>query len=70
MGMVGFEAPSPEDAAELRALIAEHASAPARPSRRGCSSSARSCWRGAFVKVMPHDYRRVLREQAEAEAAD
>ena len=48
MGMVGFEPPSPEDAAELRALIAEHAAAHrTRPSRRACSRRGPSCWRRA-----------------------
>jgi glutamate synthase domain-containing protein 3 len=64
--MVGFEDLSPEDARELRGLIEEHA-------RRTGSTVARRVlgdWeellgRRAFVKVMPHDYKRVLRERAE-----
>ena len=70
-GMVGFEAPSAEDAAELKALIAEH------EQRTGSPVAARvlAQWqgllaRGAFVKVMPHDYKRVLQEgAAQAQAA-
>ncbi len=68
MGMVGFEEPSEADAIELRALVEEHL-------QRTGSSVARDAlarWEqllgaGAFVKVMPHDYKRVLREMAEAE---
>jgi glutamate synthase domain-containing protein 2/glutamate synthase domain-containing protein 1/glutamate synthase domain-containing protein 3 len=66
MGMVGFEDLSEDDATELRGLIEEH------ERRTGSAVAARvlSQWaqllgRKAFVKVMPHDYRRVLREQAE-----
>jgi glutamate synthase (NADPH/NADH) large chain/glutamate synthase (ferredoxin) len=65
MGMVGFEALAPADAAELRALISEH------EQRTGSTVAARALaqfqellGRGAFVKVMPHDYKRVLREHA------
>ncbi len=70
MGMVGFEAPSPEDAVELRALIAEHGERTASPvAARVLAEFDELLGRGAFVKVMPHDYKRVLAEQA-AEAAD
>jgi glutamate synthase domain-containing protein 2/glutamate synthase domain-containing protein 1/glutamate synthase domain-containing protein 3 len=69
MGMVGFETPSAEDAAELRELISEH------ERRTGSPVAARvlSQWeellaRDAFVKVMPHDYKRVLAERAAAAA--
>ncbi|HTC72775.1 MAG TPA: glutamate synthase subunit alpha, partial [Solirubrobacteraceae bacterium] len=69
MGMVGFEQPSTADAIELRAMIEEH-------MRRTDSTVAARVlqeWelllgRGAFVKVMPNDYKRVLRELAEVEA--
>ncbi|HYB23301.1 MAG TPA: glutamate synthase large subunit, partial [Solirubrobacteraceae bacterium] len=63
MGMVGFEEPSEDDAAELRALIEEHRRRTDSPvaadvlERFGELLAA-----GAFVKVMPHDYKRVLRE--------
>jgi glutamate synthase domain-containing protein 2/glutamate synthase domain-containing protein 1/glutamate synthase domain-containing protein 3 len=71
MGMVGFEAPSADDALELKALIAEH------EQRTGSPVAARvlAQWQGllaqgAFVKVMPHDYKRVLQERAaQAQAA-
>jgi glutamate synthase (NADPH/NADH) large chain/glutamate synthase (ferredoxin) len=68
MGMVGFDEISADDANELRAMIEEH-------ERHTGSSVARDVLArfdrllatGAFVKVMPHDYKRVLRELEEAE---
>jgi glutamate synthase domain-containing protein 3 len=68
MGMVGFDEISPADAIELRAMIEEH-------QQRTDSAVARDVLErfegllkaGAFVKVMPHDYKRVLAELAEAE---
>jgi glutamate synthase domain-containing protein 2/glutamate synthase domain-containing protein 1/glutamate synthase domain-containing protein 3 len=70
MGMVGFEELSDADAIELRAMIEEH------EQRTGSPVAADVLHRfelllaaGAFVKVMPHDYKRVLRERAEEEAA-
>jgi glutamate synthase (NADPH/NADH) large chain/glutamate synthase (ferredoxin) len=70
MGMVGFEELSEADAIELRAMIEEHAARTASPVAAG----ALERWEqllaaNAFVKVMPHDYKRVLRERAEEEAA-
>jgi glutamate synthase (NADPH/NADH) large chain/glutamate synthase (ferredoxin) len=66
MGMVGFEEPTEGDTVELRAMIEEHM------QRTGSPVAARVLERlgellaaGAFVKVMPHDYKRVLRERAE-----
>ncbi|HEY5342392.1 MAG TPA: glutamate synthase-related protein [Solirubrobacteraceae bacterium] len=66
MGMVGFDGLDDADALELRMLIEEHS------QRTGSPVAARvlADWdglltRGAFVKVMPHDYKRVLRELAE-----
>jgi glutamate synthase (NADPH/NADH) large chain/glutamate synthase (ferredoxin) len=65
MGMVGFEAPSPEDAAELRALISEHGERTGSPvAARVLAQFEGLLARGAFVKVMPHDYKRVLAERA------
>ncbi len=62
MGMVGFDELDVADATELRALVEEHG------RRTGSPVAARvlADWdglleRGAFVKVMPHDYKRVLR---------
>jgi glutamate synthase (NADPH/NADH) large chain/glutamate synthase (ferredoxin) len=69
MGMVGFEEPSEADAIELRAMIEEHGSRTGSP----VAEDVLARWdelvaAGAFVKVMPHDYKRVLRERAEEEA--
>jgi glutamate synthase (NADPH/NADH) large chain/glutamate synthase (ferredoxin) len=70
MGMVGFEQPSEADAIELRAMIEEHRRRTGSP----VAESVLERWggllaSGAFVKVMPHDYKRVLRELAQQEAA-
>jgi len=69
MGMVGFEELDTADESELKEMISEHL------ARTGSPVAARVLaeWdvllgRGAFVKVMPHDYKRVLRELAEREA--
>jgi glutamate synthase domain-containing protein 2/glutamate synthase domain-containing protein 1/glutamate synthase domain-containing protein 3 len=68
MGMVGFEELSAADAAELRALVAEHEARTDSPvARRVLGEWDRLLAAGAFVKVMPHDYKRVLRELAEEE---
>ncbi|HTW42329.1 MAG TPA: glutamate synthase large subunit [Solirubrobacteraceae bacterium] len=69
MGMVGFEALSEADAIELRAMIEEHRLRTDSP----VAADVLARWEellaaGAFVKVMPHDYKRVLRELAEEEA--
>ncbi|HYM45053.1 MAG TPA: glutamate synthase-related protein [Solirubrobacteraceae bacterium] len=70
MGMVAFEAPSPKDAAELRALVQEHARRTGSPvAERVLADWDGLLSRGAFVKVMPHDYKRVLRERAAAAKA-
>jgi glutamate synthase domain-containing protein 2/glutamate synthase domain-containing protein 1/glutamate synthase domain-containing protein 3 len=66
MGMVGFEAPSPEDVAELRELIEEHAERTGSPvAARVLDGFEDLLAKGAFVKVMPHDYKRVLAERAQ-----
>ena len=70
MGMVGFEAPSPEDASELRALIAEHAERTGSPvAARVLTGFEELLASGAFVKVMPHDFKRVLAERAQEQLA-
>jgi glutamate synthase (NADPH) large chain len=67
MGMIGFEAPSAEDAAELRALIEEHSRRTDSPvAARILAELDDLLAKGAFVKVMPHDYKRVLAERAAA----
>jgi glutamate synthase domain-containing protein 2/glutamate synthase domain-containing protein 1/glutamate synthase domain-containing protein 3 len=70
MGMVGFEAPSAEDASELRELIEEHAARTGSPvAARVLGEFDELLARGAFVKVMPHDYKRVLAERAQEQLA-
>jgi glutamate synthase domain-containing protein 2/glutamate synthase domain-containing protein 1/glutamate synthase domain-containing protein 3 len=70
MGMVGFEALSPEDAAELHALVSEHARRTDSPvAERVLAGWEELLAKGAFVKVMPHDYKRVLAERAAAARA-
>jgi glutamate synthase (NADPH/NADH) large chain/glutamate synthase (ferredoxin) len=68
MGMVGFDALSESDAIELRAMIEEHLRRTDSPvAARVLEQWSELLERGAFVKVMPHDYKRVLRELAEEE---
>jgi glutamate synthase (NADPH/NADH) large chain/glutamate synthase (ferredoxin) len=68
-GMVGFEQPSDADAIELRAMVEEHLRRTDSPvAARVLQEWEELLGRGAFVKVMPHDYKRVLRELAEQEA--
>jgi len=69
MGMVGFEDLSPTDVAELRALIEEHLRRTDSPvAARVLEQWEQLLDKRAFVKVMPHDYKRVLNEQAEEQA--
>jgi glutamate synthase domain-containing protein 2/glutamate synthase domain-containing protein 1/glutamate synthase domain-containing protein 3 len=70
MGMVSFEEISEADAIELRAMIEEHMQRTDSPVARGVLQRFDQLLSaGAFVKVMPDDYKRVLRELAEEEAA-
>ncbi len=70
MGMVGFEelvGRRRDRAARAgRRAPCAHRLAGRRARARRVGATARA---GAFVKVMPHDYKRVLRERAEEEAA-
>jgi glutamate synthase domain-containing protein 2/glutamate synthase domain-containing protein 1/glutamate synthase domain-containing protein 3 len=69
MGMVGFEDLSEADAIELRAMIEEHERRTDSPVAAGVLARWQELLEAkAFVKVMPHDYKRVLRELAEEEA--
>jgi glutamate synthase (NADPH/NADH) large chain/glutamate synthase (ferredoxin) len=69
MGMVGLDELAPADAIELRAMIEEHQRRTESPvAARVLGEWEQLLARGAFVKVMPHDYKRVLRELAEEEA--
>jgi glutamate synthase (NADPH/NADH) large chain/glutamate synthase (ferredoxin) len=70
MGMVGFEAPDEADARELGEMVKEHFQRTGSPvAERVLADWEGLLDRGAFVKVMPHDYKRVLREIAEREQA-
>ncbi|MFL5781631.1 MAG: glutamate synthase large subunit [Thermoleophilaceae bacterium] len=67
--MVELEEPSDEDLGEVRALVEEHL------ERTGSEVASRvlddwQALRGAWVKVMPMDYKRVLRERAEQASVD
>jgi len=69
MGMVGFDELDAADAIELRAMVAEHLGRTDSPvAARVLAQWEALLARRAFVKVMPHDYKRVLRELAEQEA--
>ncbi|HEY2397371.1 MAG TPA: glutamate synthase large subunit [Solirubrobacteraceae bacterium] len=69
MGMVGFDELGEADAIELRAMVEEHLRRTDSPvAARVLGEWDELLGRGAFVKVMPHDYKRVLRELAEEEA--
>ena len=69
MGMVGLDELSEQDAAELRSMVEEHRARTGSPvAERLLGEWEHLLGRGAFVKVMPHDYKRVLRERAEAQA--
>jgi len=68
MGMVGFDELAAADAIELRAMVEEHL----RRTDSPVAARVLADWdgllaMGAFLKVMPHDYKRVLRELAEQE---
>jgi len=66
--LVGFDEISPDDALELKDLIAEHAARTGSPvATRVLEDWATQLPR--FVKVMPHDYKRALTELA-ARTAD
>jgi glutamate synthase domain-containing protein 3 len=65
MGMVGFDALGEADAIELREMIAEHLERTGSPvAARVLDAFQTLLAAGAFVKVMPHDYKRVLAERA------
>jgi glutamate synthase (NADPH/NADH) large chain/glutamate synthase (ferredoxin) len=69
MGMVGFDELGEADAIELRAMVEEHMRRTDSPvAARVLGEWDELLGKGAFVKVMPHDYKRVLRELAEEEA--
>ena len=69
MGLVGFEENSESEAIELHELIEEHHLRTQSPVA-GRILREWATYLPQFVKVMPHDYKRALRELAEAEAAE
>jgi glutamate synthase (NADPH/NADH) large chain/glutamate synthase (ferredoxin) len=70
MGMVGLDELSEADTIELRTMIEEHERRTDSPvARRVLEDWQKLLAAGAFVKVMPHDYKRVLAEQAEEQLA-
>jgi glutamate synthase domain-containing protein 3 len=69
MELVGFDAIEEADAAELHGLVEEHH----LRTRSPVAARVLREWDAVlprFVKVMPHDYKRALRELAEAEALE
>jgi glutamate synthase (NADPH/NADH) large chain/glutamate synthase (ferredoxin) len=67
MGLVGFDTIEESDAIELHNLIEEHAERTGSPVARRILD-AWGEYLPRFKKVMPHDYKRALKEMAEAEA--
>jgi glutamate synthase domain-containing protein 3 len=66
MGLVGFDEMDEADAAELRMLVAEHAQRTASPVAERLLADWEAELKN-FRKVMPHDYKRALRELAEGD---
>ena len=68
--LVGFDEIGPDEAVELRALVAEHA----ERTESAVAERLLADWEqalGRFVKVMPHDYKRALAElEEEPEAVE
>jgi glutamate synthase domain-containing protein 2/glutamate synthase domain-containing protein 1/glutamate synthase domain-containing protein 3 len=67
--LVDLEAVTDDDDEELRGLIAEHAQRTGSLVARNLLADWQKGGRDRFVKVMPRDYKRALKEQAEAAAA-
>ena len=66
--IVDLDEPASEDFVELRALVEEHAERTGSPVAAGVLRDW-DALTGAWVKVMPRDYKRALAELAEQEAA-
>ena len=66
MGLVGFDPIEDSDAIELHNLISEHAQRTGSPVAQRILD-AWDDFLPRFKKVMPHDYKRALKEMAEAE---
>jgi glutamate synthase (ferredoxin) len=67
--LVDLEELSEHDEAEVRELISEHVARTGSLVGRNLLASWEKGARERFVKVMPRDYKRVLAEQPEGEAA-
>ena len=65
--LVDLEDPTEADFEELRALVMEHAERTGSPVAERVLAEWEAL-RGAWVKVFPRDYKRVLREAAERAA--
>ena len=67
--LVGLEEPGPNDREFIHGLVSEHA----RRTGSHLAEALLEDWLrvvGKFVKVMPHDYKRALAEQAERERTE
>jgi glutamate synthase domain-containing protein 3 len=67
--LVDLEPVTDDDDEELRGLIAEHAQRTGSLVARNLLAEWQKGARDRFVKVMPRDYKRALKDQAEADAA-
>jgi len=63
--MVGLEKLTDADAEEVHALIVEHQRLTDSPVAARALANWQQLLDEAFMKVMPHDYKRILAEQAE-----
>jgi glutamate synthase domain-containing protein 3 len=66
--MVDLDLLSPSDEANLRTLVERHAAYTGSPRARDLLNDWRT-EKGRFVKVFPREYRRVLGEMSQADAA-
>jgi glutamate synthase domain-containing protein 3 len=62
MGIVDLESPSADDFEEIHALVAEHYERTDSPVAKDVLDNW-MVYKGAWVKVMPQDYKRVLAER-------
>ena len=64
MGLVGLEEPGEEDSIKLKGMIEEHA----RLTNSELANKLLNNWQlelERFIKVIPHDYKRVLESRKE-----
>jgi glutamate synthase domain-containing protein 2/glutamate synthase domain-containing protein 1/glutamate synthase domain-containing protein 3 len=67
--LVDLEEPSDEDFEEIRALVSEHAARTGSPVAERVLEQWEQL-KSSFVKVMPYDYKRALRELAEEQSIE